>query len=969
MYTVVGAPFPSSQYSLSELDKAHADYCAAVQSLYDRYKDEFEMGHNDGPHARVGAWEKHASACSTYHGEAYAAVLAAHDPPLRVQDVGAAGDCLFFCTSALLVGDPREQQVYREKVASWLEANPESDLARRAANSGVRWQHTDPATGKKEVVLDPETGRMEPMKRPVHTLAAYCEYIRAHGYGGFDVDLQILANLEEVDFEIIPARANSHPFNVVCQAPQSLGAAPRPMYTLAHVGTAHVQLLLPVDRARPNACGKTVAQHSIGGVPIGPGEEGQEAAALQASALGSDRADFLVCSVNGCTRKVVRGEDPQGRCTQCRKGDIKPMQSADEDDMDEINAQIKAMEARAREAAGGTSEGSPFDIVAVPPHKKWGGNFTGVEMRISREDCLQLVADTGLFDSKQFFQDNKYNYTRADLLSIRHGVWPKGKEELHLYVLPWVVEELTANWHSAKRCLSAKEKDAGSDVPIGLVNEHGRAAITPRLRLMPQGFAQGSIVVARWIKRIFTPEDDIKKLLALPASDFALLSISHMDSNKSTLGKHSITPGLLEYESKAANYGRNQCASNFTQILQCVQSDYPKLPAQQQFDIATGMTKVACCKSVKAYGWHPDGARLCERQVMRAWERDHVHRLQADLKEDDEDDGSGNDDDDDEEEGDRDWSNSKTSVKLSDADALRRFTEEIDYESAPSKTYPATGNKLFAMIQCSDLNIIGGECEPIADNPKSKAKHYRAAHDPNGSAKSRKFLYAAVNQQRLARFVNHEPDPQATVRGPVGGKPMQCLMLCRKSFRDVAALLGHIIIHLPADDPLRVQVLQENSCPDCNLGTIQASNLVDHLQRVHKYKPADAHRLADEQRRKAAMSAIQDVAASSRSPKLSISANGKRDTVELTSLPKATRKRRRDVQSGSGTSSGGDEQSDSTRASGRLRSHAPVNYGRTILHGAKGDEDTTAMADTDAGKGEGQESDESEDYEPENDQK
>jgi len=43
VYTVLGPVFPASQYSLAELDKAHADYCAALQRLYDAHKAQFGM--------------------------------------------------------------------------------------------------------------------------------------------------------------------------------------------------------------------------------------------------------------------------------------------------------------------------------------------------------------------------------------------------------------------------------------------------------------------------------------------------------------------------------------------------------------------------------------------------------------------------------------------------------------------------------------------------------------------------------------------------------------------------------------------------------------------------------------------------------------------------------------------------------------------------------------------------------------
>jgi 1-acyl-sn-glycerol-3-phosphate acyltransferase len=45
VYTVVdGTPFPASQYSLEEIDKAHADYCAHLKRLYDTYKDIYNEG-------------------------------------------------------------------------------------------------------------------------------------------------------------------------------------------------------------------------------------------------------------------------------------------------------------------------------------------------------------------------------------------------------------------------------------------------------------------------------------------------------------------------------------------------------------------------------------------------------------------------------------------------------------------------------------------------------------------------------------------------------------------------------------------------------------------------------------------------------------------------------------------------------------------------------------------------------------
>lgn len=44
VHTVIGTPFPASQYSLEEIDRAHADYCAVLKNLYDTYKDEYNDG-------------------------------------------------------------------------------------------------------------------------------------------------------------------------------------------------------------------------------------------------------------------------------------------------------------------------------------------------------------------------------------------------------------------------------------------------------------------------------------------------------------------------------------------------------------------------------------------------------------------------------------------------------------------------------------------------------------------------------------------------------------------------------------------------------------------------------------------------------------------------------------------------------------------------------------------------------------
>jgi len=52
VHTVVGKPFPASQYSLEELDKAHVDYCQKLKALYDEYKHQFGMG--DKPLVFIG---------------------------------------------------------------------------------------------------------------------------------------------------------------------------------------------------------------------------------------------------------------------------------------------------------------------------------------------------------------------------------------------------------------------------------------------------------------------------------------------------------------------------------------------------------------------------------------------------------------------------------------------------------------------------------------------------------------------------------------------------------------------------------------------------------------------------------------------------------------------------------------------------------------------------------------------------
>jgi len=53
VHTVVGKPFPASQYSLEELDKAHVDYCQKLKALYDEYKHQFGMG--DKPLVFIGS--------------------------------------------------------------------------------------------------------------------------------------------------------------------------------------------------------------------------------------------------------------------------------------------------------------------------------------------------------------------------------------------------------------------------------------------------------------------------------------------------------------------------------------------------------------------------------------------------------------------------------------------------------------------------------------------------------------------------------------------------------------------------------------------------------------------------------------------------------------------------------------------------------------------------------------------------
>ena len=227
---------------------------------------------------------------SVDHGFAYNARLLSHDPPLRVVDAGGNGDCMFRSVAAFLIHDPQEFQLYRELVASWLETNARSDLAQRACQT---------------------TRMVEGKQQAFGTVAKYCEVIRGKGWGGFSIDLQILADFLQLDFEILPVDL-SPPFNVRSHS-QTVGSPARPCYALCF-RQGHVQPLFPVDASRHTAGGCILRPQSVHGVSLGEGEEGQAQAALQISASNKDRVAAHKCAT--CVRSTPVADGPQ--CDLCQ---------------------------------------------------------------------------------------------------------------------------------------------------------------------------------------------------------------------------------------------------------------------------------------------------------------------------------------------------------------------------------------------------------------------------------------------------------------------------------------------------------------------------------------------------------------------------------------------------------------------------------------------------------------------------
>lgn len=142
----------------------------------------------------------------------------------QVLDCGGAGHCLFHVVAYFCLGDAARYQECRNICVTWLQSNPNSELAQ------------DLLQDLSAVVPHP---LQNAVGTQITTLDQYCAHIRASGYGGTHHELQVLANHFQVDFHVVVANpTNAADHHVVWRRsfePTPHEAPPVPVHVLMHL--------------------------------------------------------------------------------------------------------------------------------------------------------------------------------------------------------------------------------------------------------------------------------------------------------------------------------------------------------------------------------------------------------------------------------------------------------------------------------------------------------------------------------------------------------------------------------------------------------------------------------------------------------------------------------------------------------------------------------------------------------------
>jgi hypothetical protein len=211
----------------------------------------------------------------------------------------------------------------------------------------------------------------------------------------------------------------------------------------------------------------------------------------------------------------------------------------------------------------------PAGSDVLPGHIIGMQSFHGAEFELTRDECLAELNRVRLFENERFQRENPV-FTRDELLSIGAGVWPLTKLDRPLYVTPMVYGELKVS--PGRGSLSQEAMIAGQMRSKGLIMVNG---IRPGIMIKTSQSATGraEMPLTRLFKRFFMSAAEEGRMLAIRRDQpdvWKSLSISHLDSGKSTLGRYYVTPSLLVYEPLEANISRNLCAKVYSAIRPAV---------------------------------------------------------------------------------------------------------------------------------------------------------------------------------------------------------------------------------------------------------------------------------------------------------------------------------------------------------------------------------------------------------------
>jgi hypothetical protein len=265
-----------------------------------------------------------------------------------------------------------------------------------------------------------------------------------------------------------------------------------------------------------------------------------------------------------------------------------------------------------------------------PPIHLPANKFHGIELSIPVSVLHQHLLSCGVLQDPLFRSTNK-NYTQQDFeqMMTPGAPWPSKPAGFQsLYITPAIVSRLQ---DSRKDIVPSRggrvlkeAREVGVVPPRNLKFEQ-RVKIAVR----HDSFV-GNIGIYRLFKAIWMSAAEKARLLALPKAEFELLSCSHLDSGKSTLGRFEVCPEMVTYESSTANASRNACQIIFDGLMKAMETDpvYKNKSYEDRFDHVSCMLRAVCCKGWSVGGCHPNDAVGCVRHRLAAWELDLCHESQ-----------------------------------------------------------------------------------------------------------------------------------------------------------------------------------------------------------------------------------------------------------------------------------------------------------------------------------------------------